>query len=231
MTDSALIEQTVRHVQAELADAEAGHDWWHTRRVWQLARRIAVEEKADIVIVELAALLHDIADSKFHGGDEEIGPARARTFLEQNGVAESRIAMITAIIRHLSFKGGRKSGFDSPEFRVVQDADRLDAIGAIGIARAFHYGGYRNRPIHDPGIPLATGMTPEAYMKNQAPTIHHFYDKLLLLEGRLHTATAKRLARGRHRFLLDFLRQFYLEWNEAHPEDTVDPFPGTDGFR
>lgn len=207
------IQETVAFVQQQLADAEAGHDWWHIYRVWKNAEYIASQEGGDHQVVVLAALLHDIADSKFHGGDETIGPATARRFLEGLQVPPEIVYHVVKIIENISFKGGKTiRSFSSPELDIVQDADRLDAIGAIGIARAFHYGGYKNRPFYDPAIPPNLNKTKEEYKHNADPTINHFYEKLLLLKNLMNTATGKALAQQRHQFMQDFLNQFYREW-------------------
>ena len=201
-------------VQKELADGEKGHDWWHVQRVWRLTRLIARSEPVDLFVVELAALLHDIADSKFHHGDEEIGPVKAANFLKAENVEDKIIDHIVMIIRNISFKGGNQAiAFMSPELKVVQDADRLDAMGAIGIARAFHYGGYKNRLLYHPEIKPVMNMTKEEYKNSHAPTINHFYEKLLLLRERMNTPTGKRLAQRRHDFMLQFLAEFDAEWN------------------
>jgi uncharacterized protein len=208
-----LIDQTEQFVRKELADAEGGHDWWHIYRVWKLSKRIAASEQVDLLVVELSALLHDIADSKFHNGDENVGPQKARSYLESAGVPEEVIQHVVNIIMHISFKGGHKAGtFHSPELGVVQDADRLDAIGAIGIARAFSYGGFKNRAMHDPGIAPDLNMTKEQYKHSTAPTINHFYEKLLLLKDRMNTATGRQMAMERHAFMETFLDKFYKEW-------------------
>ncbi|SFP10631.1 uncharacterized protein SAMN05428949_7374 [Chitinophaga sp. YR627] len=208
-----LITTTEQFVRKELAGAEGGHDWWHIYRVWKSARKIAAGEQVDMLVVELSALLHDIADSKFHGGDESIGPRKAREFLESIGAPEATIQHVVDIIVHISFKGGHNNGgFYSPELGVVQDADRLDAIGAIGIARTFNYGGFKNRAIYDPGIQPDLHMTKEQYKNSTAPTINHFYEKLLLLKDRMNTATGRQLAEERHAFMETFLEKFYEEW-------------------
>nr|AOE05842.1 phosphohydrolase [uncultured bacterium] len=174
---------------------------------------IAQGEKSNVMVVALGALLHDIADSKFHDGDESVGPALAREFLEREGAEEELIEAVILIIENISFKGGNKvSEYTSPELQIVQDADRLDALGAIGIARTFNYGGFKNRKLYDPAVPPRLNMTPEEYKKSEAPTINHFYEKLLLLKDRLHTQTAKDIAAKRHAFMEDFLTQFYAEW-------------------
>lgn len=213
MDRKAVIEKTVTYVKEALSLAEGGHDWWHVYRVWKLARQIARTEEADLFVVELGALLHDIADSKFHNGDETLGPRKAREFLGSLRVEERVISHVEKIIAHISFKGAaHRQAFRSAELDVVQDADRLDALGAIGVARAFNYGGHKGRAIYDPGIPPVQGMTKEAYKKNTAPTINHFYEKLLLLKDRMNTPTGKKLAGERHRFMEQFLARFYAEW-------------------
>ena len=207
------IERAKQFVQTELAGAEGGHDWWHVYRVWKTARKIAASEDVDPLVVELAALLHDIADPKFHGGDEETGPRKAEAFLKSRDVDNDTTEHIVNIIKNMSFKNslGRVE-FHSKEMEVVQDADRLDAIGAIGIARAFNYGGYKNRPLYDPGIKPNMKMSKEEYKKGNSPTINHFYEKLLLLRDKMNTETGRKLAEERHEFMENFLRRFYLEW-------------------
>ncbi|WP_421878393.1 HD domain-containing protein [Marinoscillum sp.] len=217
MNDQELIETTIAFVKEQLENAEGGHDWWHIERVWKLSKKIAETEDVDLLTVELGALLHDIADSKFHNGDESIGPKKARAFLESQKVDEPVNTHIEQIIRHISFKGGHQpQGFKSLELDVVQDADRLDAIGAVGIARAFNYGGFKNRELYNPSIPPNLHMTKEEYKKSTAPTINHFYEKLLLLKDRMNTSTGKRLAAQRHQFMEQFLEEFYHEWNGNH---------------
>lgn len=213
----SLIKKTIAFVQETLADAEKGHDWFHTNRVYQQAKVIAEGENADLMVVELSSLLHDIADPKFHNGDESIGPKTAAAFLKANDVEEEIVTHVCNIIRHMSFKNSLNQSeppFHSIEMAIVQDADRLDAIGAIGIARTFHYGGYKNRSMYDPTIPPTTALTKEAYKKSTAPTINHFYEKLLRLKDMMHTETARKLAQERHDFMLAFLKQFYKEWGE-----------------
>ena len=213
MKEQDIISKTILYVKKELKGAEAGHDWWHIERVLHNARNIAETEKVNMVIVELGALLHDIADAKFHDGDENIGPAKARQFLESHAVEETIINHVEQIIRHISFKGGNESRrFFSPELAVVQDADRLDAMGAIGIARAFQYGGFKNREIYNPAIKPDLTMSRQAYKKSTAPTINHFYEKLLRLKDMMNTAAGKKMAAQRHTFMQDFLNQFYKEW-------------------
>lgn len=211
---SDLITRTILYVKQQLQDAEGGHDWFHIERVYKNSLLIAQSEECDELVVKLGALLHDIADSKFHDGDETIGPAKARAFLESEKVEESIIAHVLCIIENISFKGGNfEKNFHSKELEIVQDADRLDAIGAIGIARTFNYGGFKNRPIFDPAIAPNLRMSKEEYKKSEAPTINHFYEKLLLLKDKMNTQTGKQLAQERHRFMELFLSQFYAEWD------------------
>lgn len=209
-----IIYLTVEFVKRQLQDAEGGHDWFHIERVWKNAETIAKSEQCDPEIVALAALLHDIADSKFHGGDETVGPTLARNWLESNGYSRANLQHIIAIIENVSFKGGNMARtHESIELDVVQDADRLDAIGAIGIARTFNYGGFKNRAIYDPEILPNLNLSKEEYKKSTAPTINHFYEKLLLLKDRMNTQTGKEMAAERHRFMEIYLDQFYAEWN------------------
>ena len=194
MDHSGLIDKTVNFVRDTLQNAEGGHDWWHIYRVWNNAKLIAQTEHADILVVELAALLHDIADAKFHNGDEEVGPNTAGDFLRSINVDEAIIENVQQIIRHISFKSGfDKLAFHSPELAIVQDSDRLEAIGAIGIARAFNYGGFKGREIYNPEIKPNLNMTKAEYKNSTAPTINHFYEKLLLLKDKMNTPTGKRL--------------------------------------
>jgi uncharacterized protein len=210
----SVLSLTVDFVKSELKNAEAGHDWFHIERVWKNAKRIAENEICDMETVELAALLHDIADPKFHNGNEAIGPKKAKAFLESIGIEETIAAHVIAIIENMSFKNSfEASKFHSKELEIVQDADRLDAIGAIGIARAFHYGGFKNRKLYDPGIAPNLNMSKSEYKNSDAPSINHFYEKLLLLKDRMNTESAKRLAENRHKFMEDFLSQFKSEWN------------------
>ncbi len=213
MNTTNLIDKTIRFVKKTLAQAEGGHDWFHIERVYKNALLIAASENCDLEIVQLSALLHDIADSKFHDGDETIGPKTARTFLESENVVATTIDHVIAIIENISFKGGKVARkFSSIELDIVQDADRLDAIGAIGIARTFNYGGFKNRALYNPEIVPNLSMTKEEYKKNEAPTINHFYEKLLLLKDKMNTETGKQIAQERHRYMEDFLEQFYAEW-------------------
>jgi uncharacterized protein len=214
MEHAEIIEKTQAFVRKTLANAEGGHDWWHIHRVWINARCIASTEDADLLVVELAALLHDIADSKFHDGDEEMGPATAGNFLRELNLDEIQIVHVQQIIRHISFKASfAKPDFHSKELEIVQDADRLDAIGAIGIARAFSYGGYKGREIYNPEIAPNLHMNKEEYKNSAAPSINHFYEKLLLLKDKMNTATGKKLAEQRHHFMEIYLQQFYSECN------------------
>lgn len=209
-----IINNTILFVKNQLTHAEGGHDWFHIERVYKNALLIAEEEECDLTVVKLAALLHDIADSKFHGGDETVGPKTARTFLESQNVSEAIILHVIAIIENISFKGGNfEKTFSSKELEIVQDADRLDAIGAIGIARAFNYGGFKNRPIYNPNIQPKLNLSKEEYKNSEAPTINHFYEKLLLLKDKMNTETGKKLAKKRHVFMISFLSQFYTEWD------------------
>lgn len=210
---SFIIERTVTYVKQELALAEGGHDWWHIERVWKTAKHIAQLEHVNLLVVELGALLHDIADSKFHNGDEEVGPQKAAAFLTSLEVDVATIDEVVYIIRNISFKGQKeKLTGASIELQVVQDADRLDAIGAMGIARAFSYGGFKNREFYNPAIPPDLNMSKEAYKNSTAPTINHFYEKLLLLKDLMNTQTGKQLAQQRHAFMETYLEQFYKEW-------------------
>jgi uncharacterized protein len=212
MDHQTTIANTVTFVKETLKQAEGGHDWWHIYRVWNNAKLIAKTEKADGLTIELAALLHDIADSKFHNGDEETGPAIAGDYLRGISVDEAIVIHVQQIIRHISFKAGfDKPGFHSPELAIVQDADRLDAMGAIGIARTFSYGGFKGREIYNPEVKPDMNMDKEAYKNSASPSINHFYEKLLLLKDKMNTETGKRLAQQRHMFMLSYLDQFYSE--------------------
>ena len=208
-----LIDKTIAFVKEKLDNAEGGHDWFHIERVYKNSILIAKEEDCDIMVVKLGALLHDIADSKFHDGDETIGPKTARTFLESENVFEETINHVINIIENISFKGGNfENKFSSKELEIVQDADRLDAIGAIGIARTFNYGGYKNRALYNPSIAPNLNMSKEEYKNSNSPTLNHFYEKLLLLKDKMNTATGKKIALERHKYMENFLSQFYAEW-------------------
>lgn len=210
-----IVEITKDFVKATLKNAEGGHDWFHTVRVYNNAVQIAQKEPVDLMVVQLAALLHDIADSKFHDGDETIGPKIAREFLFSHNTDSQIIEHVVNIVKHMSFKQslGGELAFSSPEMKVVQDADRLDAMGAIGIARCFNYGGFKNRPLYNPDIPPNPNLSKEEYKTSSGPTINHFYEKLLLLKDQMHTSTGRLLAQKRHDYMLGFLKQFYAEWN------------------
>ena len=213
MINPDLIAKTILFVKEKLENAEGGHDWFHIERVYKNAVLISKNEVCDTTIVQLGALLHDIADSKFHNGDETIGPRVAREFLESEKVDDEVITHVVNIIENISYKGGNfEKKFTSIELDIVQDADRLDAIGAIGIARTFNYGGFKNRTLYDPEIAPNSSMTKEEYKKNDSPTLNHFYEKLLLLKDKMNTATGKQIAQERHRYMEGFLAQFYAEW-------------------
>jgi uncharacterized protein len=214
MTSEKIIENTILFVQETLKDAEGGHDWFHILRVLNNSKLIAATEQVDMLTVELGALLHEIADYKFHNGDETVGPKVARAFLSTQNVTEEVIVHVINIIENISFKGGHnKQSFYSKELAVVQDADRLDALGAIGIARTFNYGGFKGRALYDPEIQPNLKMSKEEYKASTAPTINHFYEKLLLLKDRMNTETGKAIAEQRHLYMKQFLDQFYAEWN------------------
>jgi uncharacterized protein len=214
MSNENIVNKTILFVKKKLDNAEGGHDWFHIERVYKNALSIADNEDCDDTVVKLGALLHDIADSKFHDGDETVGPQIARDFLEFNKVDEATIQHVINIIENISFKGGNtEKSFSSIELDIVQDADRLDAIGAIGIARTFNYGGFKNRPLYNPNIAPKLHMSKEEYKNSQAPTLNHFYEKLLLLKDKMNTETGKQIAQERHRYMEGFLSQFYAEWD------------------
>ncbi|MEE4001175.1 HD domain-containing protein [Tenacibaculum sp. FZY0031] len=217
MNKEQIIQNTIAFVKETLQGAEGGHDFFHVERVYKNALLIAKNECVDEFLVSLGALLHDIADSKFYNGDEMIGPKKARAFLTSQQVSEEIILHIENIITNISFKGGNfEQKFTSLELDVIQDADRLDAIGAVGIARCFNYGGFKNRELYNPEIPPNLKMTKEEYKKSTAPTINHFYEKLLLLKDKMNTQTGKAIAEQRHAYMEGFLEQFYKEWNGAN---------------
>jgi len=212
MTQAEIIENTKKFVKHTLQNAEGGHDWFHIQRVLNNAKHIAKNENVDTYIVTLGALLHDIADSKFHKGDESIGPDKARIFLKEQGVSVEVIEHVVRIIENISFKGGNEAQqFRSPELDVIQDADRLDALGAIGIARTFNYGGHKGRALYNPEIKPDLNMSKATYKSSSAPTINHFYEKLLLLKDRMNTQTGRQIAGERHIFMEEFLEQFFKE--------------------
>ena len=209
-----IISKTCKFVENKLAGDGSGHDWWHIFRVWTLAKKIATEEKAQLETVELGALLHDIADWKFHGGDDSIGPAMAQEFLSNNDVDPQLTESVVDIVSTISYKGaGVATPMKTLEGKIVQDADRLDAIGALGIARTFAYGGYKNRLIYHPDEKSVLHQSYADYKNNKGHTINHFYEKLLLLRERMNTKTGKQIADGRHQFMQKFLEQFYREWD------------------
>lgn len=213
MTQTQIITNTKSFVQETLKNAEGGHDWFHILRVYNNAKHIVSKEPANKFVVELASLLHDIADSKFHMGNEDIGPQKAKAFLETQSVDSNVITHVVNIIKNVSYKGGHKTeDFHSIELDIVQDADRLDAIGAIGIARTFNFGGFKNNALYDPEIPANPNQNKEDYKKANAPTINHFYEKLLLLKDKMNTQTAREIAVERHTFMEIYLDRFYKEW-------------------
>ena len=214
MNQDQQVNATIDFVKETLKNAEGGHDWFHTLRVYNNALLIAKDENVNELVVSLGALLHDIADSKFHDGDETVGPKVAREFLFEHNVDSLVIEHVINIIENISFKGGNEAQkFKSPELDVIQDADRLDAIGAIGISRCFNYGGFKNRALYNPEIKPNLNMSKEEYKNSTAPTINHFYEKLLLLKDRMNTKAGKRIATERHIYMEQFLNQFYAEWN------------------
>lgn len=214
-TSTEIINKTITFVKETLTDAEGGHDWFHTLRVYNNALLISKNEEVDVFIVQLGALLHDIADSKFNNGDDTIGPKIAREFLFKLNVDSTIIEHVIKIIENVSFNKSLEKGqnFKSLELDVVQDADRLDAIGAIGIARCFNYGGFKNRALYNPEIKPNLNMSKAEYKASNAPTINHFYEKLLLLKDKMNTKTGRRIATDRHAYMLGFLDKFYEEWN------------------
>lgn len=214
MNTSDLISNTIVFVKQKLKNSEGGHDWFHIERVYNNANAISKNEVCDLLVVKLGALLHDIADSKFNDGDETIGPKIAREFLISENVSEETIIHVVNIIENISYKGGNfEKKFHSIELDIVQDADRLDAIGAIGIARTFNYGGFKNRPLYNPSISPNLHMSKEEYKNSEAPTLNHFYEKLLLLKDKMNTETGKQIAHQRHLYMQTFLSQFYAEWD------------------
>ena len=215
MNKENIITATIAFVKKELKNAEGGHDWFHIERVFKNTILISKDEKVDVFIVSLGGLLHDIADPKFYNGDETIGPKIAAEFLKKENVDSKTITHVINIIKYISFKNSlSKTGkkFTSKELEVVQDADRLDAIGAIGIARCFNYGGFKNRTLYNPEILPNLEMTKEQYKNSDAPTLNHFYEKLLLLKDQMNTASGKKIAAQRHAFMKTYLQQFYNEW-------------------
>ena len=215
MKNNQIIEATKTFVKTTLKDAEGGHDWFHTERVYNNALLISKGETVDELVVALGALLHDIADSKFNDGDDTVGPKIAGEFLMKQNVSTKVINHVIKIIENVSFSSNidNASAFKSKELEVIQDADRLDALGAIGIARTFNYGGFKNRALYNPDIKPNLNLTKEEYKKSTAPTINHFYEKLLLLKDKMNTKTGRKIAEERHNYMVDFLKQFYAEWH------------------
>ena len=208
------ITLTINFVKEKLEGAEAGHDWFHIERVWKLSKKIAEKEGGNLEVIELSALLHDIADPKFHNGDETLALKISQDFLEEIHVEGELIEQVLFVIKNISFKNRAEAPENPPlELQIVQDADRLDAIGAIGIARTFNFGGFKNNLMYHPEIKPNLGMNKEEYKKSNGTTINHFYEKLLLLKDLMNTETAKKIASERHDFMLQFLDEFYKEWN------------------
>lgn len=213
-THNSIIENTIAFVKEQLDGAEAGHAWFHVERVWKLSKTIAETEGGNTEVIELAALLHDIADPKFHHGDETLALKISKDFLERLNVQDEVIEQVLFIIKNISFKNREEAPQNLPlELQIVQDADRIDAIGAIGIARTFNFGGFKNNLMYHPDIQPNLRMSKEEYKKSNGTTINHFYEKLLLLKHLMNTPTAKKIASERHDFMLKFLDQFYKEWN------------------
>lgn len=208
------ITLTINFVKEKLEGAEAGHDWFHIERVWKLSKKIAEKEGGNLEVIELSALFHDIADPKFHNGDETLALKISKDFLEEIHVNAELIEQVLFVIKNISFKNRAEAPENPPlELQIVQDADRLDAIGAIGIARTFNFGGFKNNLMYHPEIKPNLGMNKEEYKKSNGTTINHFYEKLLLLKDLMNTETAKKIASERHNFMLQFLDEFYKEWN------------------
>ncbi len=213
MSEAEILKKTEEYIKNRLSGEGSGHDWWHVYRVWKNAIYIGKYEDVDLFVVQLGALLHDISDWKFNDGDDNVGPKAAREWLEKLEVEEGVISHVCKIIKEISFKGaGVKTPMSTIEGMVVQDADRLDAIGAIGIARTFAYGGHKGREIWNPNIGPELHDSFEKYRNSTGPTINHFYEKLLLLKELMNTNSAKKIAENRHKFMEQFLDRFYKEW-------------------
>jgi uncharacterized protein len=209
-----VIKLTTQFVKQQLGNAEGGHDWFHIERVWKNAQLISHSESGNKLVIELSALLHDIADYKFNNGDERIGPRMTENFLESIQVERSIIKEVVFIVENISFKGGHNENINkSIELAIVQDADRLDAIGAIGIARTFNFGGFKGNSMYDPSQKPKINQSKEEYKKSKGTTINHFHEKLLLLKDLMNTKTGKILAENRHNYMIDFLQQFQNEWD------------------
>lgn len=214
MDERELVERTAEHVKKALADDYSGHDWWHVYRVRQMAVHLASDTAANVAVVELGALLHDIADWKLHDGDLEIGPRVAREWLESLDAAPEIVDQVSSIIAGMSFVGaGVPDEVHSLEAQIVQDADRLDALGAVGIGRTFAFGGAHNRQMYSPDIHPVYHKNFASYASSASPTINHFYEKLFLLKERMHTAAAREIAEGRHQYMVDFVNRFYMEFD------------------
>lgn len=216
MHNGTVIQQALEFTKSKLQQDTTGHDDWHAIRVWQLAKKISAYEQCNRLVTELAAILHDIDDWKFNGGDIDKGGQVAKQFLLSIDVPDEIATQVADIITEISFKGANAATPDlSIEAKIVQDADRLDALGAIGIARAFACGNAFKQKIHEPEILPTLHDSFEQYKNKRSTSINHFYEKLLLLKDRLHTDTAKKLATQRHQYMEDFLRQFNSEWHET----------------
>jgi uncharacterized protein len=214
MNKKQIIKNTEKYVRAEMGAEGSGHDWWHVYRVWKTAVHIGEKEKVDMFVVELGALLHDIADFKFNDGDDTAGARVSRAWLEKQGVDEETTNHVCDIVKGVSFKGAKvKSEIKTKEGMVVQDADRLDAIGAIGVARVFAYGGVKGREIYNPKIKAKKHKSFEAYKNANGTSINHFYEKLLLLKDLMNTKTGKKMAQRRHKFIEQYLDRFIKEWD------------------
>ena len=212
MQDRDIIENTIEYVKNKLAQTESGHNWFHVERVWKMARKISENYKTDLMVIDLGSLLHDIADAKFYNGNENIGPEIATKFLHTLHVNNEIVSQVIDIIKYISFKNKGKKSPGFIEFKIIQDADRLDAIGAIGIARAFNYGGYKNKTMYNPAIKPLLQMSDHQYKTNNGPTINHFYEKLFKIKDLLYTKEAVHIAKERHRFMEDFVNRFKDEW-------------------
>ncbi|NOQ27547.1 MAG: HD domain-containing protein [Bacteroidales bacterium] len=213
MSRDQVINKTIDFVKAKLEGDSSGHDWWHIYRVWNLSKKIQEKEKGDLFIIEMAALLHDVADWKFYE-NEEAGLMVVRDWLIKIDLSSDIIEEIIYIIKNVSYKGaGVKDQMKTLEGKIVQDADRLDAIGAIGVARTFAFGGKFGSEMHNPEEDAKLHNSFEEYKNSKGTTINHFYEKLLLLKDRINTKTAKEIALERHNYMEVFLKQFYDEWN------------------
>ena len=213
MNQAAIIHHLTETLKKEFAHEATGHDWYHIERVWKNAKQIAAVEGGDLFVIELSALLHDIADHKFVEDADAVAESRIRVILNDLGVEKQIVDKVVHIVQNSSYKGGLVNKMDLPEGLIIQDADRLDALGAIGIARAFAFGGKFDRPVYDPDVKPATFASAQEYRDKRSHTVNHFYEKLLLLKDKMNTKTGHELALQRHRFMEDFLDQFYAEWS------------------